>query len=448
MKGGEIVNVGSIQALLGSVQQQGSQVGNTASDGFGLVFNSLLASSPAVVAPVSETAPENTLQETIAALLNATSVEEIVAILSGNEEEGKEVVEKIMGENNFLDVDKQENKMTESFKQLGLEHITGLLNMDAEQLLDKVIPLLEKAGLNESELESVKYLNDFWSVLNLIDKVAPKFFTEMTDALEGKGAISKEQAIELLAVLKSVTIAAPKTDLLTKQEQQVFSLQGFLSVMSEKLGTESNANQNRNVMVQLMEANSFARVIPQAPTPQSGQQEETLKDQPKEAIVQSLTNTVTAPRSEVSLTELESKNNARNEALMREMQNIFKRSNFGQTGGTNRLMIRLYPEHLGQVRIELLQVNGVMTARILASSALGKEMLDSQLHQLRSAFVQQNLQVDRIDISQTLQDTTRNERDQAFNQHFRREQEESTEQNDHNDEEEMTFQEYMIELEA
>ena len=68
------------------------------------------------------------------------------------------------------------------------------------------------------------------------------------------------------------------------------------------------------------------------------------------------------------------------------MQNIFKRSNFGQTGGTNRLLIKLYPEHLGQVRIELLQVNGVMTARILASTALGKEMLDSQLHQLRKCI--------------------------------------------------------------
>jgi len=75
-------------------------------------------------------------------------------------------------------------------------------------------------------------------------------------------------------------------------------------------------------------------------------------------------------------------------------------------------------------------------------------MLDSQSHQLRAAFIQQNIQVERIDISQTLQDTTRNDRDQAFNQHFRKEQEESTGQNNQNQEEEMTFQEYMIELEA
>ena len=43
---------------------------------------------------------------------------------------------------------------------------------------------------------------------------------------------------------------------------------------------------------------------------------------------------------------------------------------------------------------------------------------------------------------------SRNERDQAFNQHFRKEQEESDEQENKHPEEEMTFQEYMIELEA
>ena len=79
---------------------------------------------------------------------------------------------------------------------------------------------------------------------------------------------------------------------------------------------------------------------------------------------------------------------------------------------------------------------------------LVKRCLDSQLHQLRSAFLQQNLQVDRIDVSQTLQDTSKNDRDQAFNQHFRKEGQETEEQQEQNDEEEMTFQEYMIELEV
>nr|WP_285847129.1 flagellar hook-length control protein FliK [Sporosarcina luteola] len=125
-----------------------------------------------------------------------------------------------------------------------------------------------------------------------------------------------------------------------------------------------------------------------------------------------------------------------------------KRSNFGQVGGTNRMLIKLYPEHLGQIRIELLETNGVMTARILASTALAKGMLDSQLHQLKHAFNQQNLQVDRVDIAQTIQESHRNEREQSFNEQFKREQQKDDNKQNQSPEDELSFEEYMIELEV
>jgi len=414
------VNVGSIQALLGSAQQLGTQAGNATggNNAFGSVFNNILASGPALVAPVEENAEDTITDETIMEIFNATTVEEIAELLG-------------LG-----------NISAQSSKQFA-----GLLDTDVDQLIENIIPLLEKAGLSESELTAAMHVNDFWSLLDVIDKIAPQFFAELTTALEGKGAIPKDQAVELLALLKSVTLAAPKMDLVMKQEQQVFSLQGFLVATSERVETIINSNQNRNGMVQLMEAHQIIRMVPQVQTGQNPANDESLKDTPKETV-QPVLNQLSATRSEAAPAEVEKSNNARNEALLREMQNIFKRSNFGQTGGTNRLLIKLYPEHLGQVRIELLQVNGIMTARILASSAQGKEMLNSQLHQLKAAFVQQNLQVDRIDVSQTLQDTSRNDRDNAFNQHFKKEQEGTEEQQEQNPEDDRTFQEYMIELEA
>ena len=125
-----------------------------------------------------------------------------------------------------------------------------------------------------------------------------------------------------------------------------------------------------------------------------------------------------------------------------------KRSNFGQVGGTNRMLIKLYPEHLGQIRIELLETNGIMTARILASTAFAKGMLDSQLHQLKHAFNQQNLQVERIDITQTIQESQRNEREQSFNEQFKREQQTDDKKHNKSSEEERSFEEFMIELEV
>ena len=91
---------------------------------------------------------------------------------------------------------------------------------------------LEKAGLSEEELSEYLPMT-FGRLLNAIDKVAPQFFNQLTDALEGKGEISKQQAVDLLTLFKAAELVAPKTDLYLKQEQQVFTLQSFLAIASE-----------------------------------------------------------------------------------------------------------------------------------------------------------------------------------------------------------------------
>ncbi|RWR14126.1 flagellar hook-length control protein FliK [Siminovitchia fortis] len=85
--------------------------------------------------------------------------------------------------------------------------------------------------------------------------------------------------------------------------------------------------------------------------------------------------------------------------LIRQFSNVLQKSHFNQGLQTKSMTIRLYPEHLGSLRIELTQRNGAMIARILASTSMAKDLLDSQIHQLRQAFVQQNIQVDKVDIS-------------------------------------------------
>jgi len=415
------LNIRSNSTTLSTVKQPDAKPERaTAGNRFGTVFNLLIAGNQKVVAPVKQVPEEASINNAIQSILNATSVEEITEILGFAGDE----------------------------KLLATEQLEGLIDMNPEEFMENLHTLFKQAGLNESEIETVAYSNDFWSLLNVIDNVGPKFFAELTHALEGKGAVPVKQAVELLALLKSIALAAPDTDLIMKTEQQVFALQSFLAGTSDKYEAVVNSNQSRHSMLQLMDASNPLLALARAGAGQNQSEKESLDEKTKEMMPQNVTHNLSTMRSDASVAEIENRNNKRNETLLREMQNLFKRSNFGQAGGTNRLLIKLYPEHLGQVRIELMQVNGVMTARILASTALGKEMLDSQSHQLRAAFIQQNIQVERIDISQTLQDTTRNDRDQAFNQHFRKEQEESTGQNNQNQEEEMTFQEYMIELEA
>lgn len=436
------MNIASLQAMVGMNVQTSSnnvQSGQQATNSFGSVFSSIAGNVQLAVAPVQELTVSGITDESIMAIFNATSIEELGTAIK--------------------DLTDGESKL-DSISNLGnLEELASLLNLEPKQLIESLIQLLEQAGLDEEELSAVANTNDFWTALNAIDKVAPQFFAQLTDALEGKGEISKQQAIELLTLLKTAELTAPKIDLLLKQEQQVFTLQGYLVTTGERFENVLNSSSSaKNGMVQLIESKNIvrfvvpvdaARTLTDDGTMEKGSESSPSTVSTKDAsqqVVSSALGTVVATKGELTLTEVENRTNARNEALIKEMQTIFKRANFGQADGTNRLLIKLYPEHLGQIRIELLQVNGIMTARILASTALGKDMLESQLHQLRSAFLQQNLQVERIDVSQTLQDTTKNDRDQAFNQHFRKEGQETEEQHEQNDEEEMTFQEYMIDL--
>lgn len=88
------------------------------------------------------------------------------------------------------------------------------------------------------------------------------------------------------------------------------------------------------------------------------------------------------------------------EQLIRQFENILAKSQFSNIGGTQKLMIKLHPEHLGSLRIELIQKDGSMIAKMLTSTQAAKHLLESQLHSLKQAFASQNIQVDKIEISQ------------------------------------------------
>ncbi|WP_096199364.1 flagellar hook-length control protein FliK [Bacillus sp. FJAT-45350] len=86
--------------------------------------------------------------------------------------------------------------------------------------------------------------------------------------------------------------------------------------------------------------------------------------------------------------------------FIRQFQEMISRGTFSNlNNGMQQLTIKLFPEHLGRLDIQLTQMNGVMTARILASSTAARELIESQIHQLRQAFSQQQIQVERIEIS-------------------------------------------------
>ncbi|MEF2095483.1 flagellar hook-length control protein FliK [Bacillus sp. CFBP9009] len=91
---------------------------------------------------------------------------------------------------------------------------------------------------------------------------------------------------------------------------------------------------------------------------------------------------------------------ASQDKYVKQFENILSKANFSGTNGVNKLLIRLNPEHLGSLRIELIQKDGLLSAKILATTAQAKDMLENQIHGLKQAFSGQNIQIERIEISQ------------------------------------------------
>lgn len=88
--------------------------------------------------------------------------------------------------------------------------------------------------------------------------------------------------------------------------------------------------------------------------------------------------------------------------LIRQFENILSKSQFTNIGGKQKLSLQLIPEHLGRLSIELVQKDGGMIARILTSTSLAKETLESQVHALKQAFSGQNIQLEKIEITEQL----------------------------------------------
>lgn len=116
--------------------------------------------------------------------------------------------------------------------------------------------------------------------------------------------------------------------------------------------------------------------------------------------------------------------------------------------GLTQLQVRLHPDHLGSLSVRLTQLDGQLIARITAQTDVAKNLIESQLHQLRQAFVTQNIQVDRIEVF-----TQENEQQQQSNPQSneeKKDEHEAVQQSEQEeraqDEEEQSFKEWLESL--
>lgn len=311
---------------------------------------------------------------------------------------------------------------------LSLDNILALLGIDKEEL---------QKTLQQLTVDDTK-VNDVWDMLSGIEQNALSFMQNLLSSIKGDASskISKDQASQMLQFLKVIELVAPKTDLILKQEYQTFQVKELLSQLStevEHVQAQNTKNELPQTKLNNMQPLNIKIVDTTANENVSTLQQSNIKP--------STTNvTLTLPTNKT----------AQAEAFVKEFQAIMNRSQFSNNAAGTKLLIKLYPENLGSIRVELIQKDGVMTARLLASTNIGRQMLESQLQQLKQGLVNQNIQLDRIDVAQALNETNRQEKEQqqfqhAFKQHDTNDRQK---QRKDEDEEKANFDDFLTELEV
>ena len=389
-------------------------------EAFGAVFNQFSVKHPSqeVKTPVTDQSSEN-LGE-VATLLQVDSLEGLLKSIDLNVED------------------------LEVSGPLTFEKLASLLELNEDEL---------KAAIEELLGQEVKS-NDLWELLGQIDLHASTFLKSVMESLEGAGKVPPQQAATVLQFLKGAELAAPKTDLLLKQELAVFNLKELMQSLSSQLEKLMNANSSQHGFSKGQSFQSLSINFAKSMTAEEPTERSTVTQiQTASKVTETTTQTVTVGlntqvKTETVTVNLPVAKAAQSEALIKEFQALLNRSQFGKTGGMTKMLIKMYPEHLGTIRVELVQKDGIMTARMLANTSLGKEMLDSQLHQLKSAFANANVQVDRIDVTQALQDSSKNDKQQQFGQSLKQHQQEQEQQDQEETPEQTSFREFLMELEA
>lgn len=425
MEGGEIMNIGIMQ--LGNFNtistkqsvKTSANAFNSKGNNFGDVFSNVVSSSTNGKDINTDAAKEGSTDlEELADLLNSDSIEEILDLLGISHDEGLLMV----GNNNGQAVAIDE--------LMNLEDLLSVLNIDQGQLLETLQQLLGDESIEVSNI---------WELIQIVTEQSSTFISQITTALQGENKVTPKEAEQALQFLKLAYSTGKLSDLLNEQAVKLSQLQETLQAISKQLEANYQGAQSKTIETSSSVKGSlqgFQQVV-----------EQTIKKSETSDAPSTLgTATTTVSTKTVTIT-LPTEKPAQSEALLKEIQNLLNRSQLSNSQGSMKLLLKLYPENLGSIRIELMQQDGVLTARLLTSTSLGKELLDSQLQQLKAAFAQQNIQVDRIDIAQTLQETDRNMRDQnPFSNLFKQQHQEQEDDNDQTDEEEekISFSEYLI----
>ncbi|MGM8364135.1 flagellar hook-length control protein FliK [Virgibacillus sp. W0181] len=85
--------------------------------------------------------------------------------------------------------------------------------------------------------------------------------------------------------------------------------------------------------------------------------------------------------------------------LLKQFQQAIRSSQFlSLNNGTTHLSFSLRPQNLGEMVVRLTQMNGEMAVKIIVTSQVAKEMMESNIHQLKNMFAPHQVVIEKEDL--------------------------------------------------
>ena len=89
---------------------------------------------------------------------------------------------------------------------------------------------------------------------------------------------------------------------------------------------------------------------------------------------------------ELTLTQSQSGNKVSTDQLIQQFESILSKSQLMTSGGNQKLFIKLYPEHLGALRVELIQKDSTLIAKFMTSTATCERYFGITNSKLKAGF--------------------------------------------------------------
>ncbi|MGD7008409.1 flagellar hook-length control protein FliK [Metabacillus sp. 84] len=135
--------------------------------------------------------------------------------------------------------------------------------------------------------------------------------------------------------------------------------------------------------------------------------------------------------------------NVNQQDLIQQIQKLLSNSRFSTFQSSEKLFLKLYPERLGELRIEIMQSDGKWSAKFTAASLLVKEAIETHIHQLKQGLSGQQIQMEKIEVVQSFASSQKQDDHQQSS--GERQREPSQRQRQQEDPDERSFEDSLLE---